>query len=225
MTLATVTGYDVTSANYLHRPATGQPAFYVTGTPDIAATPAMMAAYPGAITINQSGSDLMTVADFYDVETGALTPAEVPGEIANARQARLHGNGRRNPGVYVNQSNITAVANALSSAKLVNVPLWVANYNLTLDEAISLLQTSSGPYPIVGYQYANAGLWDDDVWLTSWVTATSQIGTQTDWRHCSKCKGLFYGPSQSTSACPKGGNHDGSNSYTYTLPYSANLTS
>jgi hypothetical protein len=225
MTLATVTGYDVTSENYYHRPATGQPAFYVTGTPDIIATPVMRSTYPTAILINQSSTDQNVIADMYDVETGALTPAQVPSLIQSARTARLSGNGRRNPGVYVNQSNKTAVVNELVAASLTNVPLWVADYDLTVDEATTLLQASSGPYPIVGYQYSDAGYFDEDVWLTSWVDAVSMVGVQYGWAYCRLCKGMFYLPDVKTSRCPTGGLHDGSTTYNYGIPFRANTTS
>jgi hypothetical protein len=223
MTLATVVGYDVTAENYEARPLAGQIALYVTGTADIIATPAMRAANPGAITINQSGGNV--VADWYDVESGAVTPAEVPGLIRNAREARLTGNGRRNPGVYVNQSNTTTVVNELVAAKMTNVPLWLADYNLTLAEAVTALQSSSGPYPIVGYQYANAGTHDEDVWLASWVSQVSQTGVQLNWAHCNKCQGLFYGPYAASSVCPKGGTHVAGVSYNYGLGYRAFTTS
>jgi hypothetical protein len=225
MTLATITGYDVTSENYNHRPATGQPAFYVTGTVDVIATPAMRSAYPAAILINQSSSDQNVIADVYDVETGALTPAQVPSLIQSARTARLSGNGRRNPAVYVNESNLTTVVNELVTAKLTNVPLWLANYTFTLAEAVSLLQASSGPYPIIGYQYEDAGTYDADVWLESWVDSVSTVGTQYEWAYCRLCKGLFYLPDAPSSHCPTGGQHVGTSSFNYGLPYNANTTS
>lgn len=226
MTLATVSGYDVTSANYQHRPATGQPAFYVTGTADIIATPAMHAAYPGAVTINQSGSDQNVVADMYDVETGALTPAEIPDLIVSARSARLSGNGRRNPGAYVNQSNITPVVNALVAAKLTNVPLWVANYNLTEAAAISALQSSSGPYPIIGYQYNDAGEYDEDVWLSSWVSQVSTVGVQWDFRWCEQCQDIFWGPAVAISRCAKtGAAHTIGSTTNYGLQFQRDTTS
>jgi hypothetical protein len=40
---------------------------------------------------------------------------------------------------------------------------------------------------------------------------------QDSWNWCRKCTGLFYGPQQSSSYCPAGGQHDGSGSYNYTL--------
>jgi hypothetical protein len=225
MTLATVEGYDVTSKNYTHRPIIGQPAFYVTGTPDVMSTPLMRSSYPGAILINQSSTDQNVIADMYDVETGALTPAQVPALIKSARVERLSGNGRRNPGVYVNQSNMTTVVNELVAASLTNVPLWLADYSLTVEEAITLLQGSSGPYPIVGYQYNDAGAYDQDVWLESWVNATSMTGVQFGWAYCRLCKGMFYLPDLTTSHCPTGGFHVGNTSYDYGIMFRANTTS
>lgn len=171
MTLATVAGYDVTAKNYARRPPSGQAALYVTGTSDIIATPAMLKENPHAITINQSGANV--IADEYDVETGAITPAQLPGLIRNAQAAWLTGNGRRRPVAYVNQSNKTAVVNALTSAKITNVGLHIADYSLTEAQAITLLQMSNGPYPVIGYQYNDAGEYDEDVWLESWVNDVS----------------------------------------------------
>lgn len=224
MTLATVVGYDVTAANYQTRPLAGQPALYVTGTSDIIATTEMLAANPQAIHINQSGGDV--IADMYDVETGAITPAELPGLIRDAREARLTGNGRCNPGAYVNQSNVTAVANELSAALLTNVPFWIADYNLTLAQAITLLQTSAvGPYPVVGYQIADQGTHDEDVWLDFWVSQRSVSGVQLNWAWCRLCQGLFYAPNVKTSRCPTGGLHVTGSSYDYGLGYRAYTTS
>jgi hypothetical protein len=42
---------------------------------------------------------------------------------------------------------------------------------------------------------------------------------QADWAWCDKCQGLFYGPFQGSSLCPAGGRHDGSESYSYDVPY------
>lgn len=43
---------------------------------------------------------------------------------------------------------------------------------------------------------------------------------QSEWAWCSKCQGLFYGPHQAASACPKGGTHiAGTGSYNYGVSY------
>jgi hypothetical protein len=40
---------------------------------------------------------------------------------------------------------------------------------------------------------------------------------QHDWRWCSKCQGVFYGPNQASSRCPAIGAHDGSASGNYSF--------
>jgi hypothetical protein len=47
----------------------------------------------------------------------------------------------------------------------------------------------------------------------------SGLGEQSYWAWCDKCQGLFYGPFQSSSYCPALGQHDGSESYNYVIPY------
>jgi hypothetical protein len=53
---------------------------------------------------------------------------------------------------------------------------------------------------------------------------------QGDWNWCNKCQGLFYGPHQSTSVCPKPnpngsfGTHNGSGSYSYDLPFNGSFS-
>jgi hypothetical protein len=41
---------------------------------------------------------------------------------------------------------------------------------------------------------------------------------QPDWAWCDNCMGLFYGPFQGNSYCPRGGQHDGSESQEYGMP-------
>ena len=60
----------------------------------------------------------------------------------------------------------------------------------------------------------------------------SEPDHQTDWRWCSRCQGLFYGPGFAVSHCPAGGQHTAaaeSGSFEYSLPHSqrgdANLQS
>lgn len=49
------------------------------------------------------------------------------------------------------------------------------------------------------------------------LAATPAVGLQYGWRYCWWCKGLFYGPRQSTSNCPAGGTHDVGDSYNYAV--------
>ena len=47
--------------------------------------------------------------------------------------------------------------------------------------------------------------------------AVSNLQTQSGWRYCSACQGLYFGPGQASSRCPEGGEHAGS-SGDYSLP-------
>lgn len=230
MTTATVNGYDVTGTNYSHRPASGQAALYMTGSGGIAATTAMWQANPKAVRIDQSPviNTVDTTADTYDVETGAITVAELPSVIADARANYNRGvrPGQRWPAVYCNQSTLTPVANALTSAKLTGTGIWLANYNFTAAQAAAVIQQSSGPFPFIGIQHADVGFYDEDVWSVDWLNKVSGVpvanptsGTQNQWKWCEKCQGLFYALNASKSRCPAGGTHDGSKSWDYSLPW------
>ena len=49
-------------------------------------------------------------------------------------------------------------------------------------------------------------------------------GTQRNWRWCSRCQGLWFGPSQAQSTCPEGGNHSQTGSGNYSLVHQASPT-
>lgn len=58
--------------------------------------------------------------------------------------------------------------------------------------------------------------------LTGAGTARAYVsgsGSQSPWKWCDKCQGLFYWPFEGSSWCPRGGQHDGSESTSYTLVY------
>ena len=42
---------------------------------------------------------------------------------------------------------------------------------------------------------------------------------QDQWKWCHKCQAAFYGPNQGASACPSGGQHDGSSSGNFAMAY------
>lgn len=174
--MTTVTGYDVTSSNYALRPATGQAALYITGSADIVATRAMLAANPKAVQIDQSPviTAIDTTADAYDVERGAITIAEL-GEVINDAWANFKKGvrpGQRKPMVYASLSNITPVANALVAAKT-TASLWVAHWGVSLAEAIRQVEAASGPFPIHGFQYQNGSHFDYDVFSVEWLNDVS----------------------------------------------------
>ena len=83
------------------------------------------------------------------------------------------GPGQRHPAVYASEDNLTPVCNALAAARVTGVGLYVADWTGSREDAVAMLQASSGPYPVVAVQYADEGLYDVDVWLASWLDARS----------------------------------------------------
>ena len=231
MDLTTV--IDCTGANLaaVNPPPGAFMAGYITGSAGVPWTDAQFMAHPGAIRIDQSPIDTPAdeTADMIDVEPLAASVADVPIWVHGAWTSYRAGRrpGQRTPTVYVEQSELTPVANALNAAGITN------GVNLFLTEpmpehaAMDLLNNTGGPFPFVGVQYAFQGLFDVSLVSTAWldnvskapVISTPKPGTQTGWRFCSKCQGLFWGPGESRSICPRGAQHDGSHSHEYTLGY------
>ena len=178
MTDAVIDGADATGSNMSHLPAGfGVIAGYCTGSGGVPWTAEQWAAHPDAIRIDQSPVDTPAdeTADVLDVENGAATYADcAPWALAaKASYAKATRPGQRHPAIYASQASLTPVCNALAAAGVTWVGLVVANWNDTKDAAVATLQASSGPYPIVGVQYADEGLYDLDVYLASWVNTRS----------------------------------------------------
>jgi hypothetical protein len=182
MTAAVIEGADATGSNLAHLPAGfAIVAGYVTGSDGIAWLAAQWSEHPDAIRIDQSPADTPAdeTADVLDVERGAATLADIaPWALAaKAAYARAARPGQRHPAVYASQDSLTPVCSALAAARVTGVGLVVADWNDTKDAAIAALQASSGPYPVVGVQYADEGLYDLDVFLASWVNTRSAKAT------------------------------------------------
>jgi hypothetical protein len=181
MTITVVSGWDATSEYLSQAPSTGQAAGYITGSAGIVWTAAQRAEYPGFVQIDQSpditASDQL--ADVFDYESEAVTLVDLPTLVANAQAGYYAGTrpGQRWPAVYCDQSNLTPVANALEAAGLTNVPIWLAYYGLTQAQAMSLIQEASGPYPIIGVQYNDAGAYDQDEFSQDWLNTVSATPT------------------------------------------------
>jgi hypothetical protein len=176
--MTTVPGWDCTHANLPHAPSSGQAAGYTTGSVGIAWTPADWAAHPHAVRIDQDAGASDGTADVLDVEPRAATAAECPGWVNRARNSYKAATrpGQRQPAIYVNRSNVTAVANALASAGLTGVGLWLADWSLTVTEAAAEVANASGPYPVVAVQYSDQGgrgAYDLDVFSSEWLNAVS----------------------------------------------------
>jgi hypothetical protein len=175
MTITVIDGADATTGNVAKLPpGLGIVAGYATG-PGIAWTAAQLAAYPGAIIIDQDPHAIDPMADVLDFEAGAATEADLA-PWAQAAQADYHSAarpGQRSPAIYASQSSLTAACNALSAAGVTGVGLWVANWTEGRGAAVTQLQQAGGPYPIIGVQWADAGDYDLDVFSAAWVNARS----------------------------------------------------
>lgn len=175
MTIATVAGYDATHSNIRSLPP-GQAAGYSTGTPDIIWTAQDRAAHPGSLWIDQDPAARDPMADYLDVESGAAVPADAPGWYLRAvadfhRAARP---GQRWPAVYMSMSLVTDVANALVAGGVTSGPgLVIADYGLTQAEAAALVANASGPFPVVGVQWRDAGAYDCNVFSVPWLEGVS----------------------------------------------------
>ena len=169
-----IAGYDVTAANYNHRPMSGQISLYITGTPDIQASPAMLKANPGAVLIDQSPqvTAVDVTADVFDVERGAITVAELGQVIPYARAAYkdVKRTGQRSPVVYASEINMDAVRSELRSAKLSGTGLFVAHWGIGAAAAEAMIRNSAkDEFPVRAVQYANGTYCDFDLFDTSWL--------------------------------------------------------
>ena len=152
----------------------------MTGTGSVPWSTAQFVADPATVRIDQSpnNTSLDETADVLDVESGAATIADivpwVKAAAANFNAAVRPG--QRHPMVYCNQSTLTSVANALSTAGL-SCPIWIVSPGISLSVATAKISSASGPYPVYGVQYAWNPTYDDDVFLTSWlITVSGQAG-------------------------------------------------
>ena len=66
---------------------------------------------------------------------------------------------------------LTEVCNALQAGGVTGVGLWVANWSEGRAAAVAQVEHASGPYPVIGVQWANAGTYDLDVFSAAWVNA------------------------------------------------------
>jgi hypothetical protein len=125
-------------------------------------------------------------------------------------------------GCYGQESVMVAVAAALPHIKLWQTPAWSGG---AIYPALELFQDSQAN--IGGLKIDTDSLYtsaaDAGFWLAESPPPPPKDGqvdniiSQTDWRYCHKCKGLFYGPEEADSKCPDGGTHDSSQSGNYVL--------
>jgi hypothetical protein len=174
-----ITVYDCMGSNLGHFPVplTVKMAGYRTGQGGVPWTPAQFAAHPDAIQIDQSPEDTVAdeLADILDVENQAATMADTPSWVraAQASYRAAARPGQRLPAVYCNGSTITAVANTLVAAGLGSgVPIWLA---APMDPAAAarIVTSGSGPFPVIGVQFAFLNDHDVSVFNKEWFDNVS----------------------------------------------------
>jgi hypothetical protein len=178
VTVSVVQGYDATHSDISSLPR-GQAAGYVTGMDGIMWTEEDWAAHPRAVRIDQSpvNTSLDETADVLDYENGAATISDIA-DWAKAAFANYHAAarpGQRSPAIYMSAGNVTAVANALTAAKITGVGLWIASWTGNQSAAIAQVASGSGPYPVIGVQYEDAGAYDVDIFSVPWLTTVSAV--------------------------------------------------
>jgi hypothetical protein len=183
MSVSTLLVYDAIHANVSKLPA-GQAAGYMTGSGIVPWTSADWAAHPGAVRIDQTPANTTAneTADVLDIENGAATPSEAAGwaKAALTSYATVRRPGQRRPVVYVNESNKTAVVNALVAGGVKSgIGIWLADYNYTVANGVTAVSGASGPFPIIGVQFRDAGNYDVSVMSEPWLRTVSAVVTDT----------------------------------------------
>ena len=183
--MSVIDAHDAIHANVAHLP-NGQTCGYTTGSPAIRWTGADWAAHPQGVRICQDAAASDYTADVLDVERGAAANGAAAGwfkaALKNYQSAARPG--QRSPAVYTSASNVTGVVNALIAGGVKSgCGLWVANWNLSRDQAAAEVAKASGPFPVIGVQYANGPLYDFDVFDSGWLARQSAAPPSVPHRH------------------------------------------
>jgi len=178
VTIATQKVYDCTRVNINQVPHDGSLlAGYTTGSGEIPWGSADWAAHPGAVRICQDAGATDHTADVLDVEQGAATNGSSPGWVKLALSSYRNATrpGQRSPAIYTSRNNVTPLVNALIAGGVSDgVGLWVADWNNNQAEATAEVVNASGPFPIIGRQYHNAGPYDVSVFSSPWLATVSK---------------------------------------------------
>ena len=177
--MSIVFGFDCTHVNIPHLPpGLHQLAGYTTGAGDVPWTPADWDAHPGAIRIVQDEGLTDRTADVADIERYAGRYIDAPGWYRDAVGHFQAGTrpGQRWPAFYASRSSITPLVNELVSAGIKSGPrLIVAQWGENDAQAKLEIIDASGPFPIVGVQDEDLGLYDRDGWSSEWLTVVSKV--------------------------------------------------
>jgi hypothetical protein len=124
---------------------------YVTGTSDIEWKAADWARFSttAKVRVNQWPGSNPLLGDVLDVEPGAWTNEGAAQACVERKKNGLPIN------LYSSQDNLTPLLNACIALGVTTGNLWVANYNLSIEEATSLVVHRYGPWPIQAVQWAS----------------------------------------------------------------------
>lgn len=208
----THSGFPAALPHLNNLPAGNVVGLYDTGSPNIAATPADIAAVPTQLHtafIDQgfTGSPNLH-ANVRDCEQGGWVVSQAVKKTGwNVDRPTLYlgfpdtakeaaDNGWKGDVWLVQSSNVAPTAPPAVPAGLNVVAVQWNFTNPAFDESVIF----------------------DPTWPLKASTPPPPHTIQQDrWRYCHKCQGLFYGPLQSSSHCPAGGIHDGAQSGNYVL--------
>lgn len=176
-----VIGYDAIRVNIPHLPAGARAyAGYSTGSGDVPWTEPDFAARATSLgpclRIDQDPAASVPTADILDVERGAATVQDCAWWVKRAQAHFSAGTrpGQRRPAIYMSASVVPGVVNALISGGVTSgAGLLVANWSLTRAQAVADVLAASGPFPVIGVQWSDAGLYDVDVFSLAWLAGQS----------------------------------------------------
>lgn len=179
--MAVAVGYDAIRTNISRLPkGAAVYAGYSTGSGVVPWAASDFAAHATALgpclRIDQDPAASDPTADYLDVEGGAATVADCPGWARRALNAYKTGKrpGQRSPAIYMSQSSVSAVVDSLIAGGVTSgVGLVIANWSVTEVTAVADVINASGPFPIVGIQFADPGPYDVNVFSRAWLLAQS----------------------------------------------------
>jgi len=178
-TMELVDVYDCMASNIgsFKIPPGALAAGYDTGSGGVPWVPGEWAAHPHAVHFDQSPINTRAneTSDVIDLEQQAATLADLKDWIPAAWNSwvTVRRPGQRTPTAYSYRSNITPLVNALISYGIKGgVNLWLSQ-PMPRAEAINIVTTASGPFPIIGVQFEFHPNYDVSVVSKAWLDNVS----------------------------------------------------